>query len=144
MRAPGYTGAAMRRALLLGPLLGACASRAPAPEFDPRTLAVWDFVRAKYDADGDGRVQRVEYGRDDRAFFQLDADRDGTVTRLDFARQWDGVPRTPDGSFVYGEGGPELGAPAPDFALPDLAGRVLSLAELRGERPVVLIFGSYT
>lgn len=134
----------MRRALLLAALLAGCASRAPAPEFDPRSLAVWEFVRAKYDRDGNERVEREEYGRDERAFFHLDADRDGRVTRLDFARQWDGVPRTADGSFVYGEGGPEVGMPAPDFALPDLEGRVRTLAELRAERPLVLIFGSYT
>lgn len=132
--------------LLAAGFLWACAATpaAPAPEFDPRTLAVWEFVRAKYDADGDGVVQRNEYGRDERAFFHLDADRDGGVTRADFAKSWDGVPRTEDGKFVHGEGGPEVGDPAPEFALPDLDGRVRTLAELRAERPVVLVFGSYT
>jgi hypothetical protein len=34
---------------------------------------------------------------------------------------------------------------APDFELPSLAGeRTVRLAELRAERPVALIFGSYT
>jgi hypothetical protein len=129
---------------LLALLLGACATAAPAPEFDARTLAVWEFLRAKYDRDGDGRVVRSEYGRDEQAFFHLDADRDGVVTRLDFAQKWDGVPRTAGGSFVYGEGGPEVGETAPAFALPDLEGRERALSELCAERPVVLIFGSYT
>jgi hypothetical protein len=134
----------LRCSILLALLLGACATAAPAPEFDPRTLAVWEFLRAKYDHDGDGRVERGEYGRDEQAFFHLDADRDGLVTRLDFALQWDGRPRTADGSFVWGEGGPEVGEAAPAFALPDLEGRERALSELCAERPVVLVFGSYT
>ncbi len=37
------------------------------------------------------------------------------------------------------------GAPAPDFTLPPLAGGpAVHLASFRGQRPVVLIFGSYT
>jgi hypothetical protein len=134
------------RASLAALLAAGCAS-APAtksPEFDERTLAVWEFVRAKYDADGDGVVTRSEYGRDDLAWFHLDADRDGRVTRADFAKSWDGVPRTADGTFVHGEGGPAVGDPAPEIALPDVDGRARTLAELRAERPVVLIFGSYT
>jgi len=131
---------------LVALLLAGCAGAPPRPEptFDARTLAVWDFLRAKYDADRDGVVARAEYARDERAFRHLDVDRDGRVTRADFASEWDGVPRTADGTFVYGEGGPALGAPAPEFALPDLEGRVHTLSELRAERPVVLVFGSYT
>ena len=125
-------------------LLYACAATPPAPEYDARTLAVWEFVRAQYDADGDGTVLRREYGRDERAFFHLDADRDGRITRTDFAKSWDGVPRTKDGTFVHGEGGPEVGDPAPRIALPDLDGRVRTLVELCAKRPVVLVFGSYT
>ena len=138
----------MRCSTLLGAgFLCACAATsgpAPALEFDARTLAVWEFVRAKYDADGDGVVLRSEYGRDDLAFFHLDADRDGRVTRADFAKSWDGVPRTEDGTFVHGEGGPEVGDAAPEIKLPDLEGHVRTLAELSPERPVVLVFGSYT
>ena len=39
--------------------------------------------------------------------------------------------------------GPQLGQPAPDFALLDLDGNTLRLSDLRGG-PVVLEFGSYT
>lgn len=35
---------------------------------------------------------------------------------------------------------PKVGAPAPDFTLPDLAGRPVSLGELRRRGPVVLSF----
>ena len=131
-----------------GFLLAGCAANVPRarpPEdFDPRTLAVWEFLRAKYDADGDGRVAPGEYARGEEAYFHLDADRDGAVTRDDFAREFDGQPRTADGTFVYGEGGPEVGAAAPEFTLPDLDGRPRALSEFYRERPVVLVFGSYT
>jgi AhpC/TSA family protein len=33
-----------------------------------------------------------------------------------------------------------VGAPAPDFTLPDAEGRPVSLAEFRGKKPVVLVF----
>ena len=33
-----------------------------------------------------------------------------------------------------------VGAPAPDFTLPDAAGRPVSLADYRGKKPVVLVF----
>ena len=33
-----------------------------------------------------------------------------------------------------------VGAPAPDFTLPDAKGRPVSLAEFRGKKPVVLVF----
>lgn len=41
---------------------------------------------------------------------------------------------------------PNVGDPAPDFALPVLGEpeRAVRLSELRGKRPVALIFGSYT
>ena len=42
------------------------------------------------------------------------------------------VPSTPS-AFVVGQ-------PAPDFTLPDSAGRAVSLADYRGRKPVVLVF----
>jgi len=37
------------------------------------------------------------------------------------------------------------GEPAPDFELPSVDGdRTVRLADLRAERPVALVFGSYT
>jgi hypothetical protein len=33
-----------------------------------------------------------------------------------------------------------VGRPAPDFTLPDAAGKPVSLGELRGKKPVVLVF----
>ena len=41
--------------------------------------------------------------------------------------------------------GPEIGRRAPDFTLPSLdRSRVVKLSEAYRERPVALIFGSYT
>lgn len=37
-----------------------------------------------------------------------------------------------------------VGSRAPDFSLPDLEGRTVSLAEFRGARRVLLEFGSIT
>ena len=117
------------------------ASRAPAPAEE---ALAWRFLRAKYDADGDGRIARREYPRTDSGFRHLDADRDGVVTAADFDARWDGVPRTEDGKLEYGEGGPEVGDPAPDFELPTTDAATLSLRSFRGSKPVALVFGSYT
>jgi peroxiredoxin len=38
----------------------------------------------------------------------------------------------------------EIGQPAPDFSLPDQSGTVVSLAEVRATRPVVLVFYPFT
>ena len=40
--------------------------------------------------------------------------------------------------------GPAVGASAPDFTLPGPDGKALSLHEYRGDRPLVLVFGSFT
>jgi len=40
---------------------------------------------------------------------------------------------------------PKVGEPAPDFTLSDIHGsRQVTLSEFRGERPVALVFGSFT
>jgi hypothetical protein len=41
-------------------------------------------------------------------------------------------------------GGPGPGSPAPDFNLPTLDGRRFRLSDYRGERPVLIQFGSIT
>jgi hypothetical protein len=42
-----------------------------------------------------------------------------------------------------GPAAPPAGAEAPDFTLPDAAGRAVTLSSFRGKRPVVLVFGSF-
>jgi hypothetical protein len=136
----------VRNALVLAVLLVVCACAARPPE--PPSLAieppVWRFLREKYDADGDGHVARAEYTRSAAGFARLDADRDGVVTAADFDARWDGVVRTASGKLVYGEGGPAPGEPAPEFELETTAGEPVALADFRGKRPVVLVFGSFT
>ena len=51
---------------------------------------------------------------------------------------------------IAGEGGSDfwsvapIGEPAPDFTLPDLQGRNVSLSRFRGKSHVILEFGSIT
>ena len=45
---------------------------------------------------------------------------------------------------LIGEGGPEVGEMAPDFTLQGLNGAKVTLSDLRGSSPVVLLFGSCT
>ncbi|HEX6885545.1 MAG TPA: hypothetical protein VF530_19385 [Planctomycetota bacterium] len=129
----------------------AAAPRAREGEAPP----AWHFLRTRYDRDGDGRIERAEYTRSPEAFRRLDADGDGVIAAADFDERWEGVPRiaAAPGSeerwigfedFVHGEGGPEVGDPAPPIHLPTIAGAELSLEAFRGAKPVVLVFGSYT
>ncbi|HET6205151.1 MAG TPA: EF-hand domain-containing protein [Planctomycetota bacterium] len=48
--------------------------------------AVWGYLRPKYDRNGDGRIDRSEYGRDEKAFARLDRDGDGSIGPADFER----------------------------------------------------------
>jgi len=77
-------------------LLAAALSAAPGCSFVgsfARSLAkswerstVLGFLREKYDRNGDGRIDRAEYGRDAEAFARLDRDGDGSIGPEDFDR----------------------------------------------------------
>ncbi len=45
---------------------------------------VWEYLHAKYDANGDDAVALEEYDRGEGAFARLDGDRDGRITASDF------------------------------------------------------------
>jgi len=45
---------------------------------------------------------------------------------------------------VWGEGGPEVGEPAPPFELSSTSGTTIALDSFLGKKPVVLVFGSFT
>jgi cytochrome oxidase Cu insertion factor (SCO1/SenC/PrrC family) len=47
-------------------------------------------------------------------------------------------------SRTLGQGGPSQGEPAIDFTLRDIHGKACTLSKLLAEKPVVLIFGSFT
>jgi EF hand domain-containing protein len=61
--------------------IGSCA-RSLARSWERST--VLGFLREKYDRNGDGRIDRDEYGRDAEAFARLDRDGDGSIGPEDF------------------------------------------------------------
>jgi len=118
------------------------SATSPADLASSPSLAVWDFLRGKYDRNGDARIERVEYPRGERAFGYVDADHDGVITTADFAGEWGDGPR--DEGFTWGEGGPEPGDPAPELRLLTTGGEPVGLSAFRGKKPVALVFGSFT
>ncbi|HVS11658.1 MAG TPA: hypothetical protein VMS76_17455 [Planctomycetota bacterium] len=133
---------------------------------EPDVPSVWDYLKGRHDKDGDGRITRAEYERDDAHFARLDTDGNGVIELSDLEGRARGRPG-------YDETRPPgAGDEAPDFALevleatPDgvgaaegfLAGGLggkdggsrskeperVRLSSFRGKRPVALIFGSYT
>ena len=109
--------------------------------------SVWDHVRARYDANGDGRIARAEYARDEEHWSRLDDDGDGFVVESEVAIAAPGPGGRPAGepSFDKGEA-PKVGEWAPEFELEVLGreGELVRLGDFRGQRPVALVFGSYT
>jgi hypothetical protein len=109
------------------------------------------------DADGDGRLTKAEWAA---VFEKAAAGRDQLTAEdlraLLYPPQPPAGPSEPPSKAVLLRGllsgeigsiaeGPPLGGPAPDFALPTHDGaRSVRLAQFRGQRPVVLIFGSFT
>jgi hypothetical protein len=130
--------------------LAACASsptEAVADPNSPDNVELWAFVRARYDADEDGRIARSEYGRDEEHWSRLDKDGDGFVVAGEVAIAPSGPSGRPAGEPSFDEGdAPQVGEWAPDFELEELGGngKRVHLASYRGKKPVALIFGSYT
>ena len=59
-----------------------------------------------------------------------------TIANRDEARRW---------QAEHDPQAPKVGAPAPDFSLADSSGtRTVRLADFKGQRPVALVFGSFT
>ncbi|MFT5052353.1 MAG: Ca2+-binding EF-hand superfamily protein [Chlamydiales bacterium] len=97
----------------------------------------WGGLRSAIDDDADEALGDGEIF----AFFEsLDEDADGELS-FDPETEWteDGSPVTENTS------GPAAGLAAPDFELPyDRGSERVRLSSFRGDRPVALIFGSYT
>lgn len=77
--------------LVVAALLGACSD--PTPPSSSATLEALsdepfeqplDFLLARYDADGDGRIARAEYDRSEVGFRRLDRNGDGVLDAADF------------------------------------------------------------
>ena len=123
---------------------------------DAKSEDAWTHMAAKYDADGDGRITRKEYTRDEAHWKNLDVDGNGVVDRAEFeGRGW-----TRGARGGKPPAAPKKGQEAPDFKLellppPALKAldkdqqeakkpELVQLSSFRGKRPVALIFGSYT
>ena len=113
----------------------------------PPPATIWEYLRTKYDANGDGRISRREYDRDKARWKRLDRDGDGYVTE----EEAEHLKREPAKGKKRKP--PKEGQRAPDFRLSVVATRDATapekptewkLSSFRGERPVALVFGSYT
>ena len=108
------------------------------------------------DGDGDGRLSMEEW----QALFKQAARGKDRLTADDlrvllFPAEPQGPPSTMPSkltlllAMLNGElgspaEGPAVGDPAPDFTLPTPDGKEVSLRDCRGDRPLVLVFGSFT
>lgn len=122
----------------LSALVAVAAVNAQRPG-QPAQAEAWRFVAERHDQDRDGVVTAQEYGRGAAAFARLDRDGDGRLTAQDFA-----LPMR-RGEMPARGSGPRAGDAAPDFELPRIAGGAdLRLSSFAGQKPVALIFGSWT
>lgn len=118
---------------------------------------VWKILAEKYDKDRNGEISKEEYTRGGEKFTQLDRNEDGKLNEADFlggrnrggGRGGRGTGR--DGGAGARSGVPEEGSDAPDFELAYASkegtaknGRKVRLSSFEGDRPVALVFGSYT
>lgn len=130
-----------------------------AQDADPDAArSVWDYLAARYDTDGDGKISEKEYSRGKARFARLDRDGNGFIEKADTEQR---IQRT-RGSRERTEA-PSEGAVAPNFKLETLQPRkvdpkkakkgegepeevfdVVELKSFKGKKPVALVFGSYT
>ena len=121
-----------------------------------RTSGAMLFYQA--DRDGNGKVTREEFAS---VFDSFDTEETGYLALDDLRYEFDaegsrravarkgptkdvlikGLYRQEIGSL---QTGPDLDEPAPDFTLKTLGGREVTLSEVVGEQPVVLVFGNFT
>ena len=128
--------------------------------------SIFEFLLLSYDGNGDGKVVRKEYTRDDAHWARLDVNKDGVLTATDFAgRRRRGRP---DYRSRRRATPPAQGEKAPNFDLEVIVPnneegkgvtdevkktkkgkqakpkRVSLSGFAKKKRPVALIFGSYT
>jgi Ca2+-binding EF-hand superfamily protein len=103
------------------------------------------------DADKDGKLSREELEKSLKLFDKLDKNKDGMLDQEELKaapQKKPGRPGeviTPAAKAERHKDALKTGDLAPDFTLPDLKGtRELTLSSYRGQKPVVLIFASYT
>ncbi len=129
-------------------------------EADPdKARSVWEYLTKRYDGNANGKITREEYTRSDEHFGRLDRDGNGVLEKAD-TKVRSQRKRRPGGRKRTEA--PREGELAPGFALEELgkaqekaepkdddhkrskAPVLVKLGDLKGKRPVALIFGSYT
>lgn len=94
------------------------------------------------DLNSDGKLSGAEYMK---FFSDADQDKDGFVNQQDLVSLMDKRQREKRGQALQEEGGLDVGQKAPEFTLRRLDGEgTVKLSDYIGEKPVVLVFGSYT
>ncbi len=131
--------------LVLGACLSPVLAQAGRSEQRPNRADTYAFLLKTYDKDGDGHVSAAEYPRGKARFAELDRNADGVLDARDGAsppsRQDRRGERTGAGSAAK----LEIGAAAPALTAHGLDGKTeFKLADWKGKKPVVLIFGSWT
>ena len=111
-------------------------------------VEVWEYLKDKYDANGDGQLTESEYSRGAEKFQRLDVNRDGVISAKDWAG---GNSRKPFSRERQKRSlnSPNISPPvkgdvAPGFNLAYVnePSKTVELASFKGNKPVALIFGS--
>jgi Ca2+-binding EF-hand superfamily protein len=107
-----------------------------AAKVGPSAAQDFDLFLLSFDQDLDGRFTPKDLAI---AFADLDVDGDGILAGKETER-WRPTAARPSGPL------PKVGAAAPPFDLPraDDPKQRIALASFRGQKPVALVFGSYT
>jgi hypothetical protein len=119
------------------------AGRQPGIGGPPGPAGLAERMKAM-DADGDGKISKQEAsGPLARMFSRFDANGDGAIDESEVKTMRERVGGRRPGAA--GGAGVVAGATALDFTLKTVDGqREVTLSSFAGEKPVALIFGSYT
>jgi Ca2+-binding EF-hand superfamily protein len=126
------------------------APRPADPPADPPPGPAPDLLFRLLDANNDGKLSKDELQKAAGLLERFDRNKDGLIDRAELAApappgRRPGEIVTPPAKGERQTDKLEVGQPAPDFTLPDPTGqKQVRLSSFRGQKPVVLIFGSFT